>query len=224
MCTPEDDWKSIGETYPERNETIFTFTGELENLEEGMNKTIKILVVLLGGLLALCLLLSIAGWLAYRNVGRVLSQTIDPDRAQVTTVSDGIAFYTLPSNFGEGQAVQLPSLSMVTFTAVDGRTHIYLMQTSKSLPIDRAELEQQMSLASGTDQWNELTVIERNPCQIRGKDATLVISEGVGHEGTLYRSASAVFDGNGGTALVNVSGPTANWDQAMVDSFIESLQ
>lgn len=189
-----------------------------------MNKTVKVLIILLGGLMVVCLLLSMAGWLAYRNVGRVLSQTIDHDPTQVAIVSDGIAFYTLPPNFGKGQVVQLPSLSMVYFTAVDGRTHIYLMQTSKSLPTDRAELEQQMSLASGTDQWNELTVIERSPCLIRGKGTTLVISEGVSHDGHLYRSASAVFDGNAGTALVNVSGPTANWDQAMVDSFIESLQ
>lgn len=189
-----------------------------------MNKTVKILVILLGGLLALCLLLSVAGWLAYRNVGRVLSQTIDHDPAQVAAVSDSIAFYTLPPNFGEGQAVQLPSLSMVTFTAVDSSTHIYLMQASEGLPLDRTELEQEMSLASGTDQWNELTVIERKPCQIRGKDVTLVISEGVSHDGYLYRSASTVFDGNGGTALVNISGPTADWDQVMVDSFIESLQ
>jgi hypothetical protein len=40
----------------------------------------------------------------------------------------------------------------------------------------------------------------------------------------VYRSASAVFVGNGGTALVNISSPAANWDQTMVDSFIESLQ
>jgi hypothetical protein len=81
-----------------------------------------------------------------------------------------------------------------------------------------------MSLASGTDQWSEMAVIETTPCQIRGEDATLVISEGVSHDGSLYRSASAVFVGNGGTALVNISGPAANWDQAMVGAFIESLQ
>jgi predicted GH43/DUF377 family glycosyl hydrolase len=81
-----------------------------------------------------------------------------------------------------------------------------------------------MGLASATDQWSEVTVIETKPCQIRGEETTLVISEGVSHDGHRYRSASAVFDGNGGTALVNVSGPAANWDQTMVDSFIESLQ
>jgi hypothetical protein len=189
-----------------------------------MNKTAKIIVIMLGGLVALCLCLGAAGWLAFRSTGRVLSQAIDDDPEKVTTVSDNIANYTLPSDFGEGQAVRLANFSMVSFTAVDGRTHIYLMQAPAALPIDRDELERQMSLASGTDQWSEMTVIETKPCQIRGEDATLVISEGISHDGSMYRSASAVFVGNGGTALVNISGPAANWDQAMVDSFIESLQ
>jgi hypothetical protein len=189
-----------------------------------MNKTVKIIVIMLGGLVALCLCLGAAGWLAFRSTGRVLSQAIDDDPEKVSTVSDNIANYTLPADFSEGQAVRLANFSMVSFTAVDGRTHIYLMQAPAGLPIDRDELERQMSLASGTDQWSEMTVIETKPCQIRGEDATLVISEGVSHDGSVYRSASAVFVGNGGTALVNISGPAANWDQTMVDSFIESLQ
>jgi hypothetical protein len=193
-------------------------------LEEEMNQTVKIILILLGGLVALCLCVATASWLAFRSAGRVLSQTIDDDPVKVATISDNIASYTLPSDFGEGQAVQLANFSMVSYTAVNGRTHIYLMQAPASLPIDRDELERQMSVASGTDQWREVTVVETKPCQIRGEEATLVISEGVSHDGTLYRSASAVFDGNGGTALVNVSGPSANWDQAMVDAFIESLQ
>jgi hypothetical protein len=188
-----------------------------------MNKTVKIIVVMLGGLVALCLCLGTVGWLAFRSTGQALSQAID-DPAKITTVSDNIVNYTLPVDFGEGQAVRLANFSMVSYTAVDGRTHIYLMQVPAGLPIDRDELERQVSLASGTDQWSEMSVIETKPCQIRGEDATLVISEGVSHDATMYRSASAVFVGNGGTALVNISGPAANWDQAMVDSFIESLQ
>lgn len=189
-----------------------------------MNQTVKIILILLGGLVALCLCVGTASWLAFRSAGRVLSQAVDDDPAKVSTISDDIADYSLPADFGAGQAVQVADFSMVSYTAVDGRTHIYLMQAPASLPIDRDELERQMSIASGTDEWREVRVIDTKPCQIRGEEATLVISEGVSHDGSRYRSASAVFDGNGGTALVNVSGPTDDWDQAMVDSFIESLQ
>ena len=189
-----------------------------------MDKTVKIIVIVLGGLVALCLCIGAASWLAFRSAGRFMSQTIDNDPVKVATISDDIANYTLPADFGDGQAVQLANFSMVSYTAVNGRTHIYLMQAPASLLIDRGELERQMSLATGTDRWSEVTVIEMRPCQIREEDATLVISEGISHDGHLYRSASAVFAGNSGTALLNISGLAENWDQTMVDSFIESLQ
>lgn len=189
-----------------------------------MDKTVKIVLMMIGGLVVLCLCIGAAGWAAFRSAGQVLSQTIDDDPIKVAAVSDDIASYTLPAEFGAGQAVQLANFSMVSHTAVNGRTHITLLQAPASLPLDRDELERQMSLASGADQWSEVTVIETKPCQIRGEAAQLVISEGISHDGSRYRSASAVFAGNGGPALVNISGPAANWDQAMVESFIESLQ
>lgn len=71
--------------------------------------------------------------------------------------------------------------------------------------------------------WMEVRVVERQPCQVRGQETTLVVSEGVSHDGQRYRSASALFEGNDGLALVNISGPANTWDQAMVDTFIESL-
>jgi hypothetical protein len=69
-----------------------------------------------------------------------------------------------------------------------------------------------------------VTVIESQPCQLRGEESTLILSEGVSHDGSRYRSASAIFDGTGGPALVNFSGPSEDWDQEMVDAFIASLQ
>jgi hypothetical protein len=189
-----------------------------------MNKTVKIIVIILGSLMALCLCAAVTGLLVYRNTGRILSRTLDNDPEKVTTIGDYIVEFTLPAGFGEGQGVHLANFSMVTYTAADGRTHIFLFQAPSSLTLDKNELERQMGLATGKDEWNEVTVIETLPCQIRGDAATLVISEGVSHDGRLYRSASAVFEGNEGTALVNFSGPANQWDQEMVNTFIASMR
>jgi membrane-bound inhibitor of C-type lysozyme len=191
---------------------------------EKMNKTVKILLISVGGLMVLCLCLGVVSWVAFRSVGQVLSRSIDSDPVKVATISEEIVGYTLPDGFEEGYAVEVANFALVSHTAVNGRTHITLMQAPAALSIDRAEMERQMSVASGRDQWSEVRVIETKPCQIRDQEAMLVISEGISHDGQRYRSASAVFDGNGGTALVNVSGPAENWDQALVDSFIDSLQ
>lgn len=189
-----------------------------------MNNSGKILLIGLSSLVVVALCLGSAGWLAFRGVGRMLSRSIERDPVKVAAISEAIADYTLPDGFAEASAVEVANFALVTYTAVDGRTHISLMQAPAALPIDRAELERQMSVASGRDEWTDVRVIETKPCQIRGQEATLVISEGVSHDGQRYRSASAVFDGNGGTALMNVSGPAKSWDQAMVDSLFDSLE
>lgn len=189
-----------------------------------MNKTVKFIVIILGSSAALCLCIIITGWLALMNTGRVMSKTIDTDPNRVTTIGGDIADFTIPAGFGQGQAVRLADFSMVTYTTADGRTHILLFQAPAALALDKDELERQMGLATGKEEWNEVTVIETQPCQIRGDEAALVISEGVSHDGQVYRSASAVFEGNEGTALVNFSGPANQWDQEMVDAFIASLR
>ena len=188
-----------------------------------MNRSGKIVLILTGGLLALCLFLGAAGYVAWRGTGWFLSQTVESDPATVATVSDAIADYTLPAGFGAGYAINMADFSMVTYTAIDGRSHIYLIQAPPSLALDRDDLEQQMRQASGTDVWTEVRVVDRQPCQVRGQETTLVVSEGVSHDGQRYRSASALFEGNDGLALVNISGPANTWDQAMVETYIESL-
>ena len=189
-----------------------------------MNRTVKTVLLISGGLLALCLVLGVAGFVAMREVSRVVAQTIDKGPAEVARAGDKIADYSLPAGFGEGYAVDLGGFAMVMHTAVDDSMHITLMQAPAIVALERDALEREMNLATGREQWTNAAVVDTQPCQIRGQETTLIISEGLNHEGERYRSASAVFAGNDGTALVNISGPAAHWDQEMVDSFIASLQ
>lgn len=188
-----------------------------------MNRSVKLLLTLIGGLVVLCLCAAGSGWLLLRTTGWAITEVVESDAATVASVSDSIVDYTLPAGFDEGYAVDIADYSLVSYTAVDGRTHLYLFQVGHMATPDRAEIERQLRESAGSRDWSEVTVVERRPCQIRGQAAELIISEGVSHDGTVYRSASAFFPGNEGPALVNISGPAASWDQAMVDSFIESL-
>ena len=188
-----------------------------------MNRNSKLLLTLIGGLMVLCLCLAGAGYVALRATGWAITEVVESDQATVARVSDSIVDYTLPAGFDEGYAVDIADYSLVSHTAVDGRTHLYLMQGPAGLELERAELEQQIGDVTGGNDWAEVTVMAQRPCQIRGEATTLVISEGLSHDGQRYRSASALFTGNKGPALVNISGPAASWDQVMVDQFIESL-
>lgn len=184
----------------------------------------KILMIVAGTLLGACLCVGAAGFVLLRGAGWFLTETVESEVQVVEAAGAVIAEYMLPAGYGDGYAVNVADFSLVMYTAVDGRSHIYLIQAPASLGLDREELERQMRQTSGSDGWTEVSVVEERPCQIRGRASTLVISEGVSHDGSRYRSASALFDGNDGLAMVNVSGPAETWDQAMVDQFIESLK
>ena len=189
-----------------------------------MNRTTKVILVIISSLLAICLCIAATGFIAVRSAGWVLGRAFETDPESVAQVGDDIAGYDLPAGFGSAHVAQLAGFSLVSYTGADGHSHIMLFQAPQILKLDQAELERQMRTASGKDAWTELTVVERQPCQIRGEQTTLVISEGNNHDGQRYRSASALFTGEGGPALVNLSTPADSWDQETVDAFIDSLR
>lgn len=188
-----------------------------------MNDSKKILLIIVGTLLGICLCVGAAGFVLLRGAGWFITETVESDAPTVAAVGEGIADYTLPAGYGDGYAVSLGGYEMVAYTAVSGRSHIYLIQGPASLTVDRDTLARQAREATGADAWREVQTVEERPCQIRGQASTLVISEGVSHDGMRYRTASALFEGNGGPALVSLSAPADSWDQAMVDAFIASL-
>ena len=172
----------------------------------------KMVLIVTGTLLIVCLCLTAAGLAATGGVSWLLYQRGDNAQANVTAVSDTIADYTLPAGFGDGSAVSVAGFSMVSYTGADGHSHIYLIQAPPGLALDQASLERQMHRAIGTDEWAQTTVVDRQPCHIRGQETTLVVSEGLNHDDQRYRSASGLFEGKEGLALVNISAPASSWD------------
>jgi len=67
-------------------------------------------------------------------------------------------------------------------------------------------------------------VVEEKPVTIRGQETMLTTSEGISSDGTPYRTAIATFQGRGGPAFVMIAGTLDEWDTAMVENFIASIQ
>lgn len=188
-----------------------------------MKRTRNLTLLSLATLVVACLCLAATALVAARSAGGILARTVNRDPQTVAKVGSGIATYDLPAGFGDGYAADLAGFSLVAYTGSDARSHITLVQIPGRLTLDQATIEGQMRQVSGTDEWSGLTVVERQPCRIRGEETTLVVSEGLNHEDQRYRSASATFTGNGGAALVNISMPASRWDQTTIDAFIASL-
>jgi hypothetical protein len=103
-------------------------------------------------------------------------------------------------------------------------SHLYLIQSEKEA--DGEELERMLTqLAPGSSDPNtRLTVIENRPISVRGQDVTLVISDGVNHEGESYRQAMVAFQGKGGPALLVLSESLELWDDESLGAFLASIQ
>ncbi len=93
--------------------------------------------------------------------------------------------------------------------------------------MDQATLEDQLHSSTG-DQGNrygaDMQVIDQQPVTIRGLATTLVVSDGTNGQGQSIRSANAAFKCKDGQALLSLSGPTATWDVAMIETFIGSMK
>ncbi len=189
-----------------------------------MNRTVKLILFIAGTTLVLGLSMLVAGFIIIRSAGWLFTNVLESDPASITEVGRDIAEYDVPERFNDVYALEVAGFSMVAYRDKVTDGHIFLVQLPDSVDFNPATLEQQFRQAAGTETLAEVAVIQHIPLWIRGQETTLVISEGFNHDNEQYRSASAIFTGKGGQALINISGPAEGWDQSMVESFVASLQ
>ncbi len=186
-----------------------------------MSKTSKIILGVAAGILVLCLCAAATWPLALRSGGQALASASESNPANIAKIAAMIADFTVPSSFEGAMGMHLLGFSVVGYNGQDEHSHIYLAQVPDSIHVDPASLERQVSPRA--DRPARMQVVERGEVSIRGALVPYEISEGTNGDGLAYRELSAIFQGKGGQALVNISSPSASWDQAMVDSFLASI-
>jgi hypothetical protein len=59
---------------------------------------------------------------------------------------------------------------------------------------------------------------------INGQDVEFMVLEGKDENGTLMKAiVSDMFDGKGGMLMIYIMGATADWNQTMIDQFVDSI-
>lgn len=191
-----------------------------------MNTTVKVIIGVVAAGILLCLLLGAAGLILFNWTGRQVSRTIQIDPVQITEIGGTIADYDLPAGFENAYSQQIAGFDLVAYNGVDGHSHLYFFQLPQGIHVDMDEIKSQLDQATGEQTKIDIRsrVVDQVPVTIRGEQTTLVISEGTNSEGLTYRTASVVFQGNGGQALVVFERPTSSWDQAEVAAFLASIR
>lgn len=186
-----------------------------------MNNRNRTILFVISGLLAACLILGAAGWLATRAALDRLADFASDDPGLVSQVGRSIAFFELPPGFGHGQAIHQPDYAIVTYTGADGRSHITLFQVAADAAVQAGDLQTYLRQLTALDEPG--APLEHYTVDVRGQHADLIISDGQNDHGP-YRTATLLFDGLGGPALASITMPQPTWDQEMVDTFIGSVR
>ena len=196
-----------------------------------MSRTTKIVIGIVGGLLALCCIGIVAAALILPTAVERFAEnnfTDDPERA--AEVGQAIVDYDVPAAMKEEGAMGFAGMKMVFFTAGErDNAVVMLMQFPAALQMDEEEMQRQMedalSQQGNRRQVNNLEVVSVDEVVINDQKTALTTLEGTDENGNAIRQITAVFvSKSGGPAMLMAIGAMDSWESTDIDDFIESLR
>lgn len=143
--------------------------------------------------------------------------------AEVTSTAASIADFDLPEGYRPEFTVSLEGYTLAAFKPGDDHSHLYLIQSTN--PADSQKLSQGLNelIPGKSDPQSRMTIVDTQTISVRGKEAALVISEGINGDGVLYRQAMLAFEGKAGPALLAFSEPVSVWNPDRVEALVSSI-
>ncbi len=140
-----------------------------------------------------------------------------------------IVDYTLPPGYTEVIGMHFFDSIMVAIAqenAAPDDMLLMLMKPPEGAEVDQAVLEKQLSAALRQQfsmQGFNLTLDTVETRIINGEEVALTWRKGKDNFGTPYRQMSTLFNGSKGKVFILVQGTEAGWNQAALDSFLNSI-
>jgi hypothetical protein len=192
-----------------------------------MNNVLKISLGFVAGAVLTCLLVAVAGLVFFNSTAIAVLRDVQAQPGEAARVGAEIADYSVPAGYSSALASQVADLELVGYNSASGHSHLFLLQLPTFISVNQAELERQLQSSTegqGNGTVSRMELVEEQPVTIRGQSCLLVVREGLNGEGLTIRSASAMFEGKDGQALVNFSGLASEWDSGLVADFISSMR
>ena len=149
---------------------------------------------------------------------------VNLEAKKVIEAAAEIADFSLFDGYTADFSANLFGYTLAVFNSGDDYSHLYLIQSENESDWDKlAGMLDQLAPGSN-DARTRMTIIGNKPVTIRGKETTLILSEGINSDGEAYRQATTAFQGLGGPALLVISAPVNRWNQDKVDTLLNSFQ
>jgi hypothetical protein len=171
----------------------------------------------------LCVALSIFG----PRLGRIIHQTLwKNDSTKAAEIAHTMVDYTLPTGYREKSYIQVLETNSVLIVPADGSSAMTIQFMQESISMSDQETVTAMEDAWAKevgDHTYQTKRVSTEMINLLGVDTTLSYRDGKDETGQAVRQLITVFYGKTGwTVLVMVS-PLENWDQNLVDEFIQSI-
>jgi hypothetical protein len=191
-----------------------------------MNESKKLLIgfVVVG---ALCLCIAAASFFTIREVGKRTERMVSGDPTSVAQTKENMVDFDIPPGYEE-RAMNVFIYDVIMLApdiSSNSGSMIMLMQYKSLIPTNSAQIEQQMRQAAQQQGASgaQMHFVETIEKEIRGETVEVTVSEG-GYEGYNMRQWLAVFEGKNGPTILMIQGPVEEWDDELLDDFIESIK
>jgi BMFP domain-containing protein YqiC len=192
-----------------------------------MSRNAKIILAVIGGLVACCCIVALAFTVLLPRFGAQFAEEFLELEAEAGEVANGIVDYDLPAGMQEDMAINFLGVRTAVFTSEDNQRLIMFMQFPSALAGNEAEMRRQMEDTFreqfGTDD-QRLEVVSREEVTINGQPATLTTSESVDMEITVRQVVGVFESKNGSPAMFVAVAPADRWQADGMDRFLESMQ
>jgi hypothetical protein len=201
-----------------------------------MNRNSKITLAVILGLMAVLVLMCIAGAAIAVIGGRAyMKQAVRNDPAEAALAAHAMIDYDLPPGYFEASLVKIGLTRLVAIQnetpTTDGtsKPSIMIAQTfvDSTGGINDESYQQIMQMTQRMMGRGEFTLelVDTKDITIGSQEVTLFISEGVLRDGSGFRQISSeYFEGKAGLVMILITGAMDGWDQKAVDLFIGSLR
>jgi hypothetical protein len=166
-----------------------------------------------------------------------VSQVATEDQVEAAKRGQAIATYTLPQGFAERMAMGLMGFDMVfisdqpmgTGDQSAAQTIIILAKLPSGVAADdqaKNQLREALSQRTGNQSDMQTEQVETRQITINGQPAELIVEEGQTDKGETYRIMISSFTARDekSPAMLLIAGPTAAWNEAAINQFINSMQ
>lgn len=198
-------------------------------VEETTGKNNRRIWIGLGAAVLFCLCAVAAAIFTFYQVGQRVQEGMKTDPESASQAAHAIVDYELPAGYQEQMSMDLMIYTFVMIGPEERNSRsgpLIMLARFNAMGANREDMERQIQQSfeqqSGL-RGLRMEIVDVRQVTIRGDEVDVTTLEGQDDNGLVMRQLVATFPAKNGTGMLMIMGPAQNWDEDVIDQFVESL-